>query len=146
MTEREKSGRGVRVGSGSSAGHQGTVASLPAEDLSRDRLLASAPRIRFGERDVPSLGGIPLLVKLGRGGMGGVYLGFKPLLQREVAVKILPLQLAAEDDSIIERFLREARIAARIESPHLIRVTDVNQEAGLFYLVMEFVAGNSAGW
>ena len=46
---------------------------------------------------------------------------------------------------MIERFFREAKIAAKVKSPHLVGVTDVNHESGLYFLVMEFVSGKSAG-
>jgi hypothetical protein len=119
--------------------------SIAAQDLGADRLLAGAARVEFAGAPRPSLGGIPLLAKLGQGGMGAVYLGYKPMLESEVAVKILPPQSLAEQDAdMIARFLREARIAARIASPHLVRVTDVDEESGLFYLVMEYVPGSSA--
>jgi serine/threonine-protein kinase len=118
---------------------------VPLQDLSGDALLASVSRTSYAGQNVPTLGGIPLLAKLGQGGMGAVYLGVKQMLQQEVAVKVLPLHLAQEQPQLVERFLREARIAARVQSPCLVRVTDVSQEGGLFFLIMEFVAGLSAG-
>ena len=93
----------------------------------------------------PSLNGIPLLYKLGQGGMGAVYYGVHPRLRSEVAVKVLPFHLAAQDPGMIQRFFREAQIAAKVRSPHLVSVIDVNEESGLFFLVMEFVAGCSMG-
>jgi serine/threonine protein kinase len=122
-----------------------TQLSLPVQDLSGDALLASAPRIAFDNHQVPSLGGIPLLARLGQGGMGAVYYGVKTLLRQEVAVKVLPLHLAQQNPDMIARFVREAQIAATIESPRLVHVTDVAESGGLFYLVMEFVKGQSAG-
>jgi serine/threonine protein kinase len=91
------------------------------------------------------LGGIPLLAKLGEGGMGSVYFGVHPRLNSAVAVKVLPLHLADEDPRLVSRFIREAQIAARVHSPHLIHVFDVNFDAGLYYLVMEYVHGITAG-
>src|SRR2546425_339647 len=78
----------------------------------------------------PSLAGIPFFAKIGQGGMGAVYYGFNTRLESEVAVKVLPFHLAAQDPSLIQRFFREARIAAKVASPHLVRVIDVNEEAG----------------
>lgn len=115
------------------------------EDLGGDKLLKNAKRIEYEGLSVPSLGGIPLLAKLGQGGMGAVYFGVKIMLKQEVAVKVLPEHLAEQQPKLVERFLREAQIASRVESARLVRVTDVNQEAGLYYLVMEFVNGISAG-
>ncbi len=113
------------------------------QDLSCDRLILSAPRTLFKEVSVPSLGGIPLLAKLGQGGMGAVYFGIHPRLHREVAVKVLPFELAERNPDTVQRFFREGQLAARVTSPHLVAVLDVNEESGLFYIVMEYVNGKS---
>ncbi|MCY3018456.1 MAG: serine/threonine-protein kinase, partial [Planctomycetota bacterium] len=119
--------------------------SMPIHDLSGEGLLINVPRTTFQGVSVPALGGIPLLAKLGQGGMGAVYYGVKVLLEQEVAVKVLAIESAEQRPDLVDRFLREARIAAHVESPHLVRVTDVSEERGLFYLVMEYVNGVSAG-
>ncbi|MCX7805829.1 MAG: protein kinase, partial [Planctomycetota bacterium] len=120
--------------------------SASVQDLESDKLLQSAPRVALPDgRLVPSLGGIPLLSKLGFGGMGAVYFGIHPRLNVEVAVKVLSFQLAEQQPDVIQRFYREAQMAAQIKSPHLVSVLDVNEEKGLYYLVMEFVRGQSAG-
>jgi tetratricopeptide (TPR) repeat protein len=119
--------------------------SLPSQDLSGDKLVMSAPRIVVQGKPAPSLGGIPLLAKLGQGGMGAVYYGVHPRLEMEVAIKVLPFNVAESNPDSIQRFYREAKIAAKVKSPHLVSVSDVNEENGLFYLVMEFVKGTSAG-
>lgn len=113
------------------------------QDLLPDPLLAAAPRVRVLGRNVPALDGIPLLYKLGQGGMGAVYYGYHPRLDREVAVKVLPQQLAAQNPDLVQRFFREARIAAKVRSNHLVGVLDVDQDGGLFFIVMEFIAGGS---
>lgn len=115
------------------------------QDLSRDALIAHAPRMESDGQARPALGGIPLLAKLGQGGMGAVYYGIHPRLNKEVAVKVLPFHLAQQQPELVDRFFREAQIAASVQSPHLVGVTDINEESGLFYLVMEFVPGVSAG-
>jgi len=119
--------------------------SVATQDLTKDNLLSTVGRTTFDGRAVPVLGGIPILAKLGQGGMGAVYFGIKTMLKQEVAVKVLPVHLAQQQPQLVERFLREAQIAAKVESPHLVRVTDVNEEGGLFYLVMEYISGISAG-
>ncbi|MBI3830881.1 MAG: protein kinase [Planctomycetes bacterium] len=119
--------------------------SRPVIDLSQDKLLLSAPRGLVDGKPTPSLGGIPLLSKLGQGGMGAVYYGIHPRLKLEVAVKVLPFHLAGQQPGLVERFFREAQIAAKVQSPHLVNVKDVNEDCGLFYLVMEYVHGTSAG-
>jgi eukaryotic-like serine/threonine-protein kinase len=79
---------------------------------------------------------------LGSGGMGLVRRASDGVLEREVAVKLLADNLAADPDAR-ERFLREARAAARITDPHVVAVYDVGEEAGRPYLVMELVDGPS---
>ncbi len=117
---------------------------LNIQDLTNDKILLHTKRVEFDGKTVPSLGGIPLLRKIGQGGMGAVYVGYRQLLQREVAVKVLPQQVAAQDEQMTERFLREARLAAKIASEHLVAVEDVGEENGISYLVMEYVKGCGA--
>ncbi|MGD0090686.1 MAG: bifunctional serine/threonine-protein kinase/formylglycine-generating enzyme family protein [Planctomycetota bacterium] len=118
-------------------------APLPV-DLSADLLLSAAPRVSYEGLTVPAMGGIPLLFKLGQGGVGAVYFGIHPRTMQEVAVKVLAFHVAQREPEAIARFCREAQAAANIQSPHLVRVQDVNEEKGLYYLVMEYVAGVSA--
>jgi eukaryotic-like serine/threonine-protein kinase len=80
--------------------------------------------------------------QLGAGGMGIVRAAYDEVLHREVAVKLLADNLAADHEAR-ERFLREARAAARIHDPHVVTVHDVGDEAGRPYLVMELVDGPS---
>jgi len=77
--------------------------------------------------------------------MGAVYYGVHPRLMVEVAVKVLPFHLADSAPEMIQRTFSEAQTAARVKSPHLVGVHDVNQESGIYYLVMEFVRGKTAG-
>ncbi|MGD0093197.1 MAG: SUMF1/EgtB/PvdO family nonheme iron enzyme, partial [Planctomycetota bacterium] len=123
----------------------GIPPTIPPQDLSGDTFIVKAQRVELMGIPVPSLGGIPLLAKLGQGGMGAVYYGIHPRLDKEVAVKVLPFHLAEQQPEMIQRFFREAKIAAKVQSPFLVNVTDVNQESGLYYLVMEYVSGKSAG-
>ncbi|HLX64230.1 MAG TPA: protein kinase [Planctomycetota bacterium] len=119
--------------------------SIPPQNLLDDKLILSAPRVDSNGQTVPVLGGIQLFAKLGQGGMGAVYYGVHPRLNQEVAVKVLPFHLAEQQPGLVQRFIREAQIAARVRSEHLVGVIDVNEESGLFYLVMEYVNGKSAG-
>jgi len=74
--------------------------------------------------------------------MGSVYLGYDPLLDRQVAVKVLAPHLVW-DHEFVERFLREARAAARLKHPNIVTVFDVGQEGGWYYFVMEHLAGET---
>ena len=113
--------------------------SVKTQNLLDDKLILSATRVDVRGTRVPVLGGIQLLAKLGQGGMGAVYYGVHPRLHQEVAVKVLPFHLAEQEPGLIPRFIREAQIAAKVRSPHLVGVIDVNEENGLFFLVMEFI-------
>ena len=78
---------------------------------------------------------------LGRGGMGAVYKGFQLALDRPVAIKLLPSELA-QDAEFLARFQREARTLASLQHPGIINVYDFGQTAaGHLYFVMEFVDG-----
>jgi serine/threonine protein kinase len=80
---------------------------------------------------------------LGQGGMGRVYRAARPLIGDTVALKILsPEQIA--DNHAVERFRREAQAAARLKHPNAVNIYDFGvSEAGLVYLVMEMVEGQS---
>jgi serine/threonine protein kinase len=88
---------------------------------------------------IPSLEVIELL---GYGGMGMVYKGRQPLLDRLVAIKVLrpDLQVDAEFN---ERFLHEARTLAALLHPYIVTVFDFGKSGDLYYFVMEYVEGNS---
>ena len=78
---------------------------------------------------------------LGHGGMGAVYQGEQPALQRKVAIKLLPADLAM-DAMFVARFQREARMLARLQHPGIVAVYDCGQSsAGHLYFVMEYVEG-----
>lgn len=79
---------------------------------------------------------------LGAGGMGVVYKGRQPLLDRAVAIKVIRPDIR-EDERARDRFLREARTAAKLLHPYIVTVFDVGRAGDLDYLVMEYVEGTS---
>jgi serine/threonine protein kinase len=87
----------------------------------------------------------PYVVKdiLGRGGMGAVYLAEHQELKRKVAVKILVPGKDEDQRLALERFLREARSAAALDHPNIVRIFDVAWHNEVPYLVMEFVDGQT---
>ena len=93
--------------------------------------------------DDKKLGKYLLKSKLGQGGMGVVYLAFDTRLRRDVALKVLPKAMSSNADAV-KRFLREARVAARLNHPNVVAVHDVDQQRGLCFLVMELVKGHTA--
>jgi len=78
--------------------------------------------------------------ELGRGGMAVVYRGRERGLEREVAIKVLPPEMALQGGTA-ERFRREARLAASLEHQNIIPVYRVGEEQGLIYMAMKFVRG-----
>jgi len=88
------------------------------------------------------LGVIEIRREIGRGGMGVVYEGLDPTLNRPVAVKVLSPHLLG-DAAARERFLREARAAAALTHEHVVTLHAIDQHAGVPYLVLQYVAGES---
>lgn len=88
------------------------------------------------------LGKYLLLGELGRGGMAKVFLARHETLLNLVAIKVLARQRLAKP-SMIHRFLREARAAAQLNHPNIVRVFDVDADEDRNYLVMEYVRGRS---
>ena len=81
--------------------------------------------------------------ELGRGGMGVVFNARDERLKRQVAIKVLPPELAFREEIRI-RFLREAETAARLSHPHIVPIHSVGESPdGLVYFVMAYVDGES---
>ncbi len=90
----------------------------------------------------PVVGGFEILAKVGEGGMGRVFKALQLNLDRTVALKILPSNLA-KDEMYLERFYREARAAAKLRHPNIVSAIDVGCSDGRHYFAMEFVRGKS---
>src|SRR3954470_14037743 len=80
--------------------------------------------------------------ELGRGGMAVVYLARDVRLDRPVAIKLLPPDLAAHD-KLRARFMREARTAARLSHPHIVPIHAVDEVRGYVFYVMSYVDGET---
>jgi len=95
------------------------------------------------ERQVPlTIGRFLIRGVLGRGGMGEVFLAHDPRLDRDVALKLLPTELA-DDPARRERFLVEARAAAALNHPNITTIHEIGQAAGRDYLALEYVEGRT---
>ena len=90
------------------------------------------------------LGPYEILAKIGAGGMGEVYRAKDTRLDRFVAIKILPPEVAGDPDRL-SRFAHEARAAAALNHPNLLAVYDVGQEHRVAYLVTELLEGRTLG-
>jgi serine/threonine protein kinase len=86
------------------------------------------------------LGKYKLLDHLGKGGMSNVYLAEHMLMQRRVAIKVLPSD-RVENQAYLDRFQQEARAAARLDHPNIVHAYDVEHTGKTHYLVMEYVKG-----
>lgn len=80
--------------------------------------------------------------EIGRGGMGIVYLARDRRLKRQVAIKLLPPELAFRSE-IRTRFLREAETAAQLSHPNIVPIYSVDERDGLVYFVMAYVDGDT---
>lgn len=83
-----------------------------------------------------------VLSLLGAGGMGEVYLARDPRLDRTVALKILPGELAADPDRML-RFAREAKAASALNHPNVATIYDVGESDGIHFIVFEHVEGET---
>lgn len=88
------------------------------------------------------LGDYRLLRKLGRGGMGEVYLAEQESLRRQVALKVLHPNLAT-DASYVRRFTHEARAAAKLTHANIVQIYEVGQAEGIHYIAQEYVPGQN---
>lgn len=107
--------------------------------LSGDVQLVDA-QISIGDK----VGKYEIRAKLGAGGMGAVYLAFDPLIEREVALKVLSPELG-NSSAALQRFLGEARAIGRLNHPHVVSIYDIDLWNGQYYLVMELLSGGSVG-
>ena len=92
-----------------------------------------------------TVGRYSILRPLGRGAMGAVYLAVDPVLNRQVAIKMVDLGIeeASQRSFLLDRLLRDAKAAAMLSHPNIVAIYDVVEEQGTAYVVMEYVPGDS---
>ncbi|HEX7101351.1 MAG TPA: protein kinase [Nitrolancea sp.] len=89
-----------------------------------------------------SFNGFRVTRLIARGGMGVVFEGVQESLDRSVAIKFLYPHLS-DDDRFRERFEREARAAARLSHPNIVRILDYGVDGGLYYMIQDLIVGDS---
>ena len=104
--------------------------------------MRDAPSVEFLALQEAVAGRYSLDRELGRGGMGIVFLARDVALDRPVAIKLFPPELAL-DVSLRERFLREARTAAKLSHPNIVPIHAVEEQDDLVFFVMTFVDGET---
>ena len=88
------------------------------------------------------IGPYRIIEKIGQGGMGIVFKGLHVKLEQEVAIKVLSPEFS-QDPSMRERFIKEAKIQAKISHPNVVNVLNYIEDAGNLFLVMEFIQGET---
>src|SRR5437660_1654117 len=94
--------------------------------------MAIAPGTKVGRYEIRS--------KIGEGGMGEVYLAQDTKLDRKVALKILPSEVASNRDRM-DRFVREAKAAAALNHPNIAHIYEIGESDGVHFIAMEFIDG-----
>ncbi|MBX9680207.1 MAG: protein kinase [Gemmataceae bacterium] len=122
----------------SSSRHESTVEVGGERDSQKADVDFLLPAQRPDE--IGRLGPFRVLDVLGKGGMGMVFLAHDPRLDRQVALKVMLPKFAANETAKL-RFLREARIAARVKSDHIVHIYEVEEDRGVPYLAMELMEG-----
>ncbi len=83
-----------------------------------------------------------IVARIGHGGMGDVYRGYEPALDRHVAIKVLPAELARQED-FVRRFRAEAMAAARLTHPNIVQIYFIGDDCGTLFFSMQMVEGES---
>ncbi|PWT93829.1 MAG: hypothetical protein C5B54_01275, partial [Acidobacteria bacterium] len=105
----------------------------------QDQRYSSAAELGEALRSLRFANRYQILREIGRGGMGVVYLARDPLLEREVAIKVITPDLMSPEAE--ERFKREARVVAKMDHPAIVGVHDIGEHEGSLFFVMPFVQG-----
>jgi serine/threonine protein kinase/Tol biopolymer transport system component len=95
-------------------------------------MMTLSPKTRLGRYEISS--------QLGAGGMGEVYLAQDTKLDRKVALKILPADVASNQERM-RRFVQEAKAAAALNHPHIAHIYEIGEAEGTHFIAMEFVDG-----
>lgn len=146
MTARARAPAPAPVGASAAvAGNlRGGPAAAAVNGVTEPHSAALAGGMPEGTPDTRRLGRYHLEREIGRGAMGIVYLGRDTAINRQVAIKAIPLASEFSDGELDEaraRFFREAETAGRLNHPNIVTIYDVGEERGLAYIAMEYLQG-----
>ena len=113
------------------------------ERLVRDGRITQYQAEKFlaGQASDIYFGDYLVMEEIGRGGMGTVLLARHRRMDREVAIKILPVTVL-ESETAVARFYQEVKVAAKLSHPNIVHAYDAGEHHGFHYLVMEYVRGH----
>lgn len=131
--------------------HLSSIPELPEQPVSTATMLVKhglitkfqAKLLLLGKYRGFRIGPYAIKEQIGQGGMGAVYLAEHTTLSRNVALKVLTPGADTDTKLAVERFLREARSAAALDHPNIVRLHDVGQFGTTYYIVMELVEGDT---
>jgi len=112
----------------------------PTLPMSRTPVLGPAPMASSAPAQI---GRYQIIERVGQGGMGVLYRGIDPVLDREVAIKLMIGDFADDIDQLRPRFHREARAIAKLQHRNIVTVFEFAEDGGTPYIVMEFLRGSS---
>jgi eukaryotic-like serine/threonine-protein kinase len=95
------------------------------------------------KNDPAQIGRYQVIERVGRGGMGVLFRGMDPVLDREVAIKLMLVDFSEDEEQMRPRFYREARAAAKLQHRNIVTVFEFAEEGSTPYIVMEFLRGTS---
>src|SRR5260221_13146717 len=95
------------------------------------------------QQKLEKIGRYQVLERVGKGGMGVLYRGFDPVLDREVAIKLMAVDFSEDTEQMRPRFYREARAAAKLQHRNIVTIFEFAEEGNTPYIVMEFLRGDS---
>ena len=97
------------------------------------------------QQKLEKIGRYQVLERVGKGGMGVLYRGFDPVLDREVAIKLMHADFSEDTEQMRPRFYREARAAAKLNHRNIVTIFEFAEESNIPYIVMEFLRGTPLG-
>jgi CHASE2 domain-containing sensor protein/tRNA A-37 threonylcarbamoyl transferase component Bud32 len=118
------------------------LSEIPSPPVPSDE--SPTPTPSTGVQSVSQFGRYKVIETIGRGGMGMVYKGVDPILDRPVALKTIKLDFAlspAEIKELKDRLIREAKAAGKLSHPNIVTIYDVGEQEGLYYIAMEYLSG-----